>query len=690
MINEQLLNPKSIVVIGGSNDVHKPGGAVLRNLIEGNFNGALYVTNLKESEVQGIRSFRDPAELPEVDLAIIAIAAKFIPEIVELLAKNKNTRAFIILSAGFSEESKEGKILEQKVVDIINSVNGALIGPNCIGVLTPNYQGVFTKPIPKLDPKGCDFVSGSGATACFIMEAGIPRGITFSSVFSVGNSAQMGVEEVLKYLDETYEPDKSSKVKLVYIENVSKPELLLKHSASLIKKGCKIAAVKAGTSEAGSRAASSHTGALASPDIAIDALFRKAGIVRCYGTEDMISVASVFMNQEMKGNNMAIITHAGGPAVMLTDTLSNNGINVPFIDDPVSHELLAKLHPGASVANPIDILATGTAEQLGIIIDYVEEKFDKIDGMTVIFGSPGLQDVFEPYRTLDQKMKSSKKPIFPVLPSVLTAREEIADFISKDHVFFPDEVVFGNALCRVYKTPRPFMEVPELPEVDHDLIRSVIDHAKNGYLSPVEIQRLLDACGIPRVKETVIKTREEAIVVSGQFDFPIVMKVIGPVHKSDVGGVALNVTGKESVMQEFDRMIRIKGTTGILIQSMHSGIELFIGAKFEEKFGHLILCGLGGIFIEVLKDVSASLVPIGKEEALTMIQRLKGYKILKGVRGQQGVNEEKLAEIIMRLSALLMSAPEIMELDFNPLLGKGDDILVVDSRINIHRAESEK
>lgn len=685
MINDQLLNPKSIVVIGGSNDVHKPGGAVLRNIIEGNFSGALYVTNLKEPTVQGIRSYRDPAELPDVDLAIIAIAAKFIPDTVEILAKNKSTRAFIILSAGFSEEGREGKILEQNVVDIINSVDGALIGPNCIGVLTPNYQGVFTKPIPKLDPKGCDFVSGSGATACFIMEAGIPRGITFSSVFSVGNSAQMGVEEVLKYMDETFDTDKSSKVKLVYIENVSKPDLLLKHAASLIRKGCKIAAVKAGTSEAGSRAASSHTGALASPDIAVDALFRKAGMVRCYGSEDMITVASVFMNHELKGENMAIITHAGGPAVMLTDTLSNGGINVPFIDDPAAKELLTKLHPGASVANPIDILATGTAEQLGIIIDYVEHKFDKIDGMAVIFGSPGLQKVFEPYRILDQKMKISEKPIFPVLPSALTAHEEIAAFISKGHVFFPDEVVFGNALCRVYNTHRPFEDVPELPKVDDGIIRSVIDHAENGYLSPHEIQQLLDACGIPRVREAIIKTLEEAVVVAGQFNFPLVMKVIGPLHKSDVGGVTLNIRGKESMLLEFDRMMQIKDTTGILIQPMHSGIELFIGAKSEEKFGHMILCGLGGIFIEVLKDVSAGLVPIGKEEALTMIQHLKGYKIIKGVRGQQGVNEEKLAEIIMRLSALLKVAPEIMELDFNPLLGKGDNILVVDSRINIQR-----
>ena len=217
MINEQLMNPKSIVVIGGSNDIHKPGGTVLRNLMEGNFKGTRYVTNLKEPEVQGIRSFTDPELLPDVDLAIIAIAAKFIPDTVELLVRKKNTRAFIILSAGFSEEGKEGKILEKRVVDSINSVNGALIGPNCIGVLTPSYHGVFTKPIPKLETNGCDFISGSGATACFIMEAGIPNGLTFSSVFSVGNSAQMGVEEILQYLDESFDPVKRSKINILYI-----------------------------------------------------------------------------------------------------------------------------------------------------------------------------------------------------------------------------------------------------------------------------------------------------------------------------------------------------------------------------------------------------------------------------------------------------------------------------------------
>jgi len=685
MINEQLLNPKSIVVIGGSNDIHKPGGTVLSNLIEGNYKGKLYVTNLKEPEVQGIRSFNDPELLPDVDLAIIAIAAKFIPDTVELLAREKNTRAFIILSAGFSEEGKEGKILEKRVVDTINSVNGALIGPNCIGVLTPHYQGVFTKPIPKLDPRGCDFISGSGATACFIMEAGIPNGLTFASVFSIGNSAQMGVEEVLKYLDESFDSKKSSRVKLLYIENISKPKMLLKHASSLIRKGCRIAAIKAGSSEAGSRAASSHTGALASPDIAVSALFRKAGIVRCYGREDLVSVASVFMHPPMKGKNMAIITHAGGPAVMLTDALSNGGMSVPHIDNDASKELLSLLYPGSSVANPIDFLATGTADQLGKIIDYCDKKFDEVDGMAVIFGTPGLNKVFDVYNLLDEKMRTSSKPIFPILPSVLTAREEISDFIAKGRIFFPDEVSFGDAIARIYNTAPPVNERTEHLIIDHEKVRRIIDNAKDGYITPGEIQGLLDACGIPRAGEMVVKDQDQAVKAACQLGYPVVMKVVGPVHKSDVGGVVLNVKDDSGVRKEFSRMIKIKDTHSILIQPMLSGTELFVGANYDTKFGHMILCGLGGIFIEVLKDVSAGLGIVERDEAISMIRSLKSFDIIKGVRGQNGISEDAFANVILRLSRLLQIAPEIVELDFNPLLGNQETVVVVDARINIRR-----
>ena len=618
-------------------------------------------------------------------MAIIAIAAKYTPETIDILTKQKNTRAFIILSAGFSEESEAGKILEQQVVEIIEKVDGCLIGPNCVGILTPQHHSIFTYPIPKLDNKGCDFISGSGATACFIMEAGIPKGLTFANVFSVGNSAQIGVEEILQHLDETFDPSTSSRVKLLYIETVSKPDKLLKHASSLIRKGCKIAAIKAGSSEAGSRAASSHTGALASPDEAVKALFRKAGIVRCNGREELITVASIFMHPELKGKNIAIITHAGGPAVMLTDALSNGGMNIPHIDNPEAKDLLAQLFPGSSVANPIDFLATGTAEQLGIIIDYVDKKFDEIDGMVVIFGTPGLFPIFDAYKVLDEKMKTALKPVFPVLPSITTAKAEVEDFISKGRINFPDEVILGSALAKIFNTPPPFQEVTDSIQIDKAKIRKVIDSAKDGYITPFEIQELLDAVGIPRAGEAVVKTKDEAVKFATEFGYPVVMKVVGPVHKSDVGGVVLNVKDAATVEKEFERMIKIKDTTAILLQQMLSGTELFVGANYEPKFGHSILFGMGGVFIEVLKDVASGLAPIGNEEALSMIRSIKSYKIIKGVRGQQGINEEKIADIIIRLSALLEAAPEIVELDLNPLLGKGDSVIAVDARINISK-----
>jgi acetyltransferase len=493
------------------------------------------------------------------------------------------------------------------------------------------------------------------------------------------------VEEVLEYLDETFDEEKSSKVKLLYIETVDKPDKLLKHARSLINKGCRIAAVKAGSSDAGSRAASSHTGALASPDVAVNALFKKAGIVRCYGREDLITVASIFMHPKLDGKNLAIITHAGGPAVMLTDALSKGGLEVPHIEGAAADELKEKLFPGSSVANPIDFLATGTAEQLGIIIDYVDNKFDEIDGMVVIFGTPGLSPIFDVYDLLDEKMKTSRKPIFPVLPSTFTANKEVSSFVEKGRINFPDEVNLGDALARVYYTNPPIAENVEMPEVDHAYIRAIIDSAENGYLLPRQVRSLLDGVGIPRAIEATVYTPEGAIEKATTVGYPMVMKVVGPIHKSDVGGVVLNVKDEESMLNEFERMMQIPETTGILMQPMLSGTELFVGAKYEDKFGHMILCGLGGIFIEVLKDVQYGLSPLGQDEALAMIKGLKSYKIIEGVRGQKGIDEEVFADILVRLSALLEIAPEIIEMDLNPLLATSEKIIAVDARIRIEK-----
>lgn len=684
MIVRELIAPQSIVVVGASDDVHKPGGRTLENLLNYGYKGQVYAVNPKADSVQGLKSYHTVEELPNVECAVLAIAAKYCPQTVETLAKQKGTKAFIILSAGFHEESKEGAELEQQIVDTVNSVGGSLIGPNCIGVMNYNYTGVFTRPIPTFDPKGVDLITGSGATAVFILELGITQGMRFSSVFSVGNSAQLGVEEVLEYMDETFNPETDSKVKLLYVESISKPEKLLKHAQSLISKGCRIAAVKAGGSEAGSRAASSHTGALASSDVAVEALFRKAGIVRCRGRQELLTVGAIFMHKPLEGKKIAIVTHAGGPAVMLTDSLSNGGMEIPPIKGAKADELLEKLFPGSSVANPIDFLATGTAEHLGHILDACEKDFE-VDAMAVIFGSPGLFPVYEVYDVLSEKMKSCKKPIYAILPSIVNVADEINEFVKKGNMYFPEEVVFGDALCLTARTPKPQPAVPELPKVDTATIRQVVDNAPNGYLSPEAVQQLLDAAGIKRAGEAVVDTADAAVCEAKKLGFPLVMKVVGPVHKSDVGGVVLGVQDEATVVTEFERMIQIKDTTAILMQPMLSGAELFVGAKRDDTFGHMVLCGMGGIFIEVLKDVASGLAPIGNAEAMDMIARLRSVKILDGVRGQEPIPREALAEVVTRISALVTVAPEIMEMDLNPLLGNSKGVTAVDARIRIEK-----
>ena len=690
MINNKLINPKSIVVCGASSDIHKPGGKALKNLLESAFNGEVYAVNPKEDEVQGIKCYKQVEDLPQVDCAILCIAAKFCAHTVDVLTQQKGTQGFIIVSAGFSEENAEGAAIEKHIVDAINAVGGSLIGPNCTGFLNTNYSGCFDTPIPKLDPKGVDFITGSGATAVFIKEYGMSNGLKFNSVWAVGNSAQLGIEDVLEHLDETFDPEKSSHVIMLYMEKIGDPQRLLKHSRNLINKGCKIAAIKSGGSAAGSRAASSHTGALATNDAAVDALFQKAGIVRCHNRQELTTVCAVFMHPEIKGNRCAVITHAGGPAVMLTDVLSNGGMEVPPLKDhPASPALLSKLFGGSSVGNPIDFLATGTAEQLGYIIDTVENEYTDIDFSVVIFGSPGLFSNKEVYELLDEKMKTCKKPIFPVLPSIINVKQEIEDFIAKGSINFPEECVLGNALVKVWNTPKPQPEHVDLPQVDVARIRKTIDKCESGYLEIADYNELLDAAGISRKKSVEVDKKEDALAFAKEVncgkDTPLVMKVVGPLHKSDVGGVTLNVKDLDTVSKEFDRLMAIQDTYAVEMYPMLDGTDVYIGAIRDDKFGHQIFFGLGGIFIEVLKDVQSALAPITADEAKQMLTKLRGYKILQGVRGQEPVNIDLYADQVARVSALVQAAPEIVEMDLNPLLGNPRYVTAVDARIRIEK-----
>lgn len=686
MVNKELICPQSIVVVGGSNNVHKPGGRLVRNLLDGKYKGDLYVVNAKETDVQGLKSYHSVEDIPETEMAIISIPSKACVEVVDILANKKNVKAFIIISAGFGEETKEGGIIEDKILNIVNEAGASLIGPNCIGMMNTHFHGVFSQPIPEFHKDGVDFISSSGATAVFIVESALTKGLRFNSVWSVGNSKQIGVEDVLEYMDRNFNPSLDSKIKMLYIEQIKDPDKLLYHASSLIRKGCKITAIKSGSTDSGKRAASSHTGAIASSDSAVEALFRKAGIVRCFSREELTTVASIFTLKEVSGKNCAIITHAGGPAVMLADALSKGHLNVPDLNGPVAQELKSKLYPGAAVGNPIDIIGTGTPEHLATAIDYCENRFDNIDLMMVIFGSPGLVKLYDAYEVLHKKMEECKKPIFPVLPSIVTAGPEVQNFVKKGHVNFSDEVTLGTALARVLNTPKPASTDIQLYGVDVPEVRRIIDQLPdNGYLNPDDTRRLLRAANIPLVEEFTSSDKDELIAFANKIQYPIVAKVVGPVHKSDIGGVALNISSDEHLAFEYERMMKLPGVTGIMIQPMLKGQELFLGATYENKFGHIVFCGLGGIFVEVLKDVSYGLAPLSYDETFSMIHSLRGYPIIKGTRGQKGIDEQQYADLIVRLSTLLRFANEIKEMDINPLVATEKGLFAVDARSRVEK-----
>lgn len=687
MIYEQLINPKSIVVVGASDNILKPGGSVLHNLATGTFDKDLYVVNARGGSIQGIKAYVSIEEIPGTDLAIISVPANQCLQTVEYLAKEKGVKAFIVFSAGFSEESEDGAKLEKELVDIVNKAGAIMIGPNCSGFFNTKHQSIFTRPVPNLDPQGVDIISSSGGTITYIIESAMRIGLRFNSAWSIGNAAQVGVEDILEFLDNDFDPKSSPKIKLLYLEKIADPDRFLNHSASLIRKGCKIAAIKSGSSSSGSRAASSHTGAIASSDSAVEALFRKAGIIRCYSREELANVAAVLTLKEIKGRNLAIITQAGGPAVILTDALSKGNIDVPEMDKELAAELKGHLLPGAAVSNPIDIIGTGTGEHMAICIDFCEKRFKEIDGIAVIYGNPGVSNVAEAYEILDQKIRTCRLPIYPILPSVIAASQEMDNFVKKGHVNFTDEYALANALSKVVSWTPPSVGKMEDIKIDIPRIRNIIDNAPDGYIDSDTIRELFDAAGIPQVQELVTNDKDKAINFANKIGYPIVAKCVGPVHKSDVGGVVLNIRSDNHLALEFDRLMKIPAATEVMIQPMLSGQELFVGAKYESKYGHIVLCGLGGIFVEILKDVASGLAPLSFNEASSMIRSLRAYKIIQGTRGQKGLNEKLFTEIIVRLSILLRFATEIKEMDINPLLANEEKVIAVDARIRIEKLQ---
>ena len=677
-----LFHPESIAVIGASNEKLKTGGRVTDNIKSNGYRGKLWAINPKTPDIMGLPTFKSIADLPEApDLAYIAIPALFVKASLEELAA-KGTKAVIILTAGFGEKDQKGKEEEQKFLEIAKKNDMTLIGPNCSGFLTTCYSGKFAGLIPKLKKSQIDIISGSGATVDYLMEQASIRGLSFSNVVNMGNSIQAGVEDILQLVDENYGPE-NSKLILMYMESVKKPLKLLKHARSLTKKGCTIIGIKSGVTAAGERAAASHTGALASPDTAVQALFDKAGIIRVQSKADMIEVACTFsaLRGLVKDYRVCILTDAGGPGVMLSDELGRQVLRQPIMSDETQKRLSEVLPPEAAIGNPIDTLPSRTPEQFDKIFKILDEtEKDNIDVIFAITGNSGMTDNWKLYESIMNGIDTCSIPIIPILSSATTCQDMIVKLRESGRIIFPDEVPVGEALGRLSR--KPVLSEPMLSPDDFDKSRvEQILNEQPEQLDPEAVKEILAATGLKLPFQEDVFDKANLAAACEKAGYPLVMKVIGPLHKSDVGGVKVGIPNIEKTEEAWDELMKIKDAKGVLIQQMIEGTEVILGAKKEDRFGHLIMFGLGGIYTEALKDVSFALAPLGREEGMAMIRKIKTLPILKGIRGQKDVSLDILADYLARLSLLVDNFPQIEEIDLNPVKGYETYLYVVDARI---------
>ena len=516
---DKLLTPASVAVIGASNDTKKPGGKIVSNILEKNYRGKLYLVNAKAGRIQGLDAVSSPADLPEVpDLSYIATPARFVPRAMADLAA-LGAKCVIILSAGFSEMNEEGAGQERKILKIANENGMLILGPNCLGVTSPYLSGKFAGLMPDMTPGGIDFISGSGATVDYLIEQAIRRGLRFHSFVTVGNSVQNGITEMLGLYDENHGPD-SSKIMMLYVEKINNPDKFLKHARSLSAKGVRIVGVKSGTTEAGSRAAASHTGALVTSDRAVSALFDKAGIIRVQSRLEMIDLAIALTLSRGKhdGRRVGVITDAGGPGVMAADELNRQGVTVPAFGPETRRRLAEILPPGAGLGNPVDTMPSRNGRQLLEIMEIISQE-EKLDYIFLITGDPGLIDNWEIFEAYIESRKCIPVPVLPSFCTAISSAETLKRFRELGHCYFEDEVFMARALSKMINRPRPFATEPDPAGYDGQKVRDLLAGI-SGVVPEALVRKTLSAAGIPTPVQAAVTARGELAGLTEKIPFP--------------------------------------------------------------------------------------------------------------------------------------------------------------------------
>jgi acetyl coenzyme A synthetase (ADP forming)-like protein len=680
--------PSSVAVVGASRRRGSIGGELFRNILEGDFAGAAYPVNRDGEPVAGVRAYRSIEEIPDaVDLAVISLPGAAVHEAAEQ-ALRKGVRALVVISAGFAEIGREGAERQDELLALVRAHGARMIGPNCLGIAVAKRSLNATFAARSAPSGNIGFSSQSGALGLALLEAADARGLGLSAFVSIGNKADVSSNDLLEW----WEDEDETKVVLMYVESFGNPRRFGRIARRLARRK-PILAMKSGTTASGQRAASSHTAALAGSEAAVDALFRQAGVTRAGSLEELIDVAALLSSQpEPRGRRVAVLTNAGGLGILCADACEAVGLELPEPSTATRERLASFLSPEASLANPVDMLGGATAATYGQALPALLED-PQIDSVVVLFVPTVTATAEQVAEELERTARESKEPK-PVLAVVMSAAgipgplrrpgARIAAF------GYPESAAraLGRAAERADWLRRPHGTVPELEGVDRQaaerVVRDALEAEGEAWLDPAATRELLLAYGLPLVPERLADSPEDAVSAAGELGFPVVVKTAAAgAHKTELGGVALDLGDEQSVRQAAERI----GGPVIVQPMIRGGAELLAGVVQDPVFGPLVAFGSGGVLAELIGEAAFRIAPITDMDAQELVTAGKAGRLVRGFRGAPPADEAALADLVLRLARLGEELPEVAELDLNPVLAQPDRCVVVDARVRVQRRE---
>ncbi len=691
---EMFTEPRGVAVVGASTSPEKLGYQVLHNVIQYGYQGAIYPINPTAPEILGLKAYPSVLDCPDpVDLAVLLVPNKAVPAVMEQCGQ-RGLKGAVVITAGFREVGPQGRALEQQVIDICHRYGMRMVGPNVLGIIDTvcKLNASFAAGMPERGRIA--FMSQSGALCTSILDMALGQGIGFSRFYSIGNKADINELDLVK----AWAEDPETRAIMAYLEGITNgPEFI--RVASEVTRHKPIIAIKSGTTSAGSKAVSSHTGTLAGSEAAYDAAFKQCGIIRAGSVQDLFDFARAFARQPLlKGDAIAVITNAGGPGIMASDAVERAGLRLAALSSETKQKLQAQLPPAASVANPVDVLGDALADRYSFAIEVVLAD-PNVDALMVVLTPQTMTQIPETAEALGKLAKGAGKPVFGAFmgDAAIAKGVEMLRAYDVPNYQVPERAVGAIAAMWHHRTwlNTPPLAVEELP-ADREKVAQVFAHVRaegRVTMGDAEARDVLEAYGVPLPKAGLAATADEAVQLAESIGYPVVMKIASPdiLHKSDIGGIKLNITSASEVRDAFD-LLTYRGRRympdatiwGCQVQQMvKGGREVIIGVNRDPQFGPLIMFGLGGIYVEALKDVTFRVAPIDRRAATEMLGEIRAYKLLRGVRGEKPSDQKAIVDTLLRISQLVTDFPEIVELDINPLMvfEQGRGVLGIDMRL---------